>query len=72
MVALLRSPLNPALSLLAMKAQAGKVDFSKIIKMIDDMVVVLKDEAETDVASRDQCISDIDQKSPAYRWRRDL
>jgi uncharacterized coiled-coil DUF342 family protein len=52
---------NPAVALLAfsaeqaLKAKTGKVDFSKVIKMIDDMSVLLKQEAEDDLKSRDSC-----------------
>lgn len=58
-----RSFPNKAVSLLALtaknmlKSRSG-VDFSKIIKMIDDMVVILKKEAEDDLASRDKCTFD--------------
>jgi len=38
----------------ALKSRAG-VDFSKIIKMIDDMVVLLKKEMDDDLHTRDQC-----------------
>ena len=49
---------NPSLVMLSMTAkQALKagVDFSKINKMIDDMVVVLKKEAGDDIKARDSC-----------------
>lgn len=52
---------NPAVALLAfsaeqaLKAKAGKVDFSKVVKMIDDMAVLLKQEAEDDLKARDGC-----------------
>lgn len=54
---------NKAVSLLAFSAKSmlkskSGVDFSKVVKMIDDMVTLLKKEAEDDLASRDKCTSD--------------
>jgi len=46
----------------ALKSRTG-VDFSKIVKMIDDMVVLLKKEAEDDLASRDQCNEDFNSSA---------
>lgn len=50
---------NPAVALLAMTARqqlkSGKPDFSKIMKMIDDMINTLKEEGENDLKSRDEC-----------------
>lgn len=49
---------SPAVALLAVTAkQALKtgVDFSKVMKMIDDMVVLLKKEADDDITARDTC-----------------
>lgn len=39
----------------ALSSKTGKVDFSKVIKMIDDMAVLLKQEGEDDLKSRDSC-----------------
>lgn len=54
---------QPALKLLAFSAKqalkAKAVDFSKIVKMIDDMVVLLKEEYKTDLATRDTCTEDL-------------
>lgn len=54
---------NKAVNLLAFSAKqalkAKAVDFSKILKMIDDMVVLLKEEYKTDLATRDQCNGDL-------------
>lgn len=56
---------SPKLAMMAYSAKAQlrtkKVDFSKIIKMIDDMVVLLKQEAEDDIASREDCNTDFNQ-----------
>lgn len=51
----------PAIAMLAfaakqaLKSGAKKVDFSKVMKMVDDMVVLLKKEAEDDLTARDSC-----------------
>merc|ERR1719221_609883 len=58
---------SPAIAMLAytarqaLKAGAKKVDFSKVIKMIDDMVVLLKKEAEDDATSRENCIASFNE-----------
>lgn len=53
---------SPALSLLAHtalnKLKTG-VDFSKILTMIDEMVVILKKESTSDLAARDKCEVDL-------------
>lgn len=50
---------NKAVALLAFSAKqalkSGAVDFSKVVKMIDDMSVLLKTEGEDDLKSRDSC-----------------
>jgi len=50
---------TPAIAMLAYSAKQAlkskKVDFSKILKMIDDMVVILKQEGENDVKVREDC-----------------
>ncbi|CAD7942385.1 unnamed protein product [Amoebophrya sp. A25] len=49
---------NPSLAMLALtskQALKAGVDFSKIMKMIDDMIVLLKKEAEDDIKARDSC-----------------
>ncbi|CAD7938214.1 unnamed protein product [Amoebophrya sp. A25] len=37
----------------------SKVDFSKVLVMIDDMIALLKEEGKSDLASRDQCTADL-------------
>lgn len=54
---------NKAVSLLAFSAKSmlkskQTVDFSKVIKMVDDMVALLKQEAQDDLNSRDKCTAD--------------
>lgn len=50
---------SAAVAMLAYSAQQAlkskKIDFAPVIKMIDDMVVLLKKEADDDLAQRDQC-----------------
>jgi chromosome segregation ATPase len=46
----------------ALKSRTG-VDFSKILTMIDEMVTLLKKEADDDLASRDQCNEDFNSSA---------
>lgn len=56
---------TPAIAMLAYSAKQAlkskKVDFSKILKMIDDMVVILKKEGEDDITARDDCNTSFDE-----------
>lgn len=62
---------NPRLALVAMTAKdklnsqltskTGAVDFSSVMKMIDEMVDVLKQEQASDVTNRDNCVSTLHQ-----------
>lgn len=60
---------QPAIAMLAysakqaLKSGQGKVDFSKVMKMIDDMVVLLKKEAEDDLTARDNCNASFNQSA---------
>lgn len=63
---------QPALALLAFAAkqalkQGAAPDFSKIITMIDDMVVLLKKEAEDDLTSRDKCNASFNESAAAKK-----
>merc|ERR1719203_2077239 len=55
---------SPAMALLAFSTKqaltAKAVDFSKILTMIDDMVVILKQEGKDDEVARENCITDLD------------
>lgn len=51
---------EPALSLLAYKMKSKKVDFSKVTKMIDDLVKVLKAEQANDDEHKGYCEKEID------------
>lgn len=68
---------NAAVALLAFSARqalqgkSGKVDFSKVIKMIEDMADLLKQEGDDDLKSRDGCNqsfidSEADQKEVTH------
>jgi len=43
-----------------LKQQSGKVDFSKVVKMIDDMVTLLGSEQKDDAKHRDWCNAEFD------------
>lgn len=68
---------SPAIAMLAYSAKQAlkskKVDFSKIIKMIDDMVVILKKEGEDDIKSRDDCNQSFnDAEAETKELKRDI
>jgi uncharacterized coiled-coil DUF342 family protein len=52
---------QPQLSLIAMMLKVGKVDFSKILKMIDDMVVHLGKEQQDDTDQLNYCNAELDK-----------
>jgi len=62
---------NPGFALLQAAAvssiksgeKSGKVDFSKVLKMIDDMVALLKQEQKDDLESRDWCNEEFDKSA---------
>merc|ERR1719324_401595 len=54
-----RSPC-PELNFLALALQAKKVDFSKVVKMIDEMVGVLKQEQQDDNDKKEYCETQFD------------
>jgi hypothetical protein len=64
------------LSLLAYMLQTGKVDFTKVLKMIDDMIGVLNKEMADDVEQLNWCKSEFDrtgdEKKSTERDIRDL
>merc|ERR1719215_904338 len=51
---------NPNIGFLELKLGAGKVDFSKVIKMIDDMVKILAEEQQDDDQKKDYCGKSMD------------
>merc|ERR1719265_1619926 len=52
---------HPELNFLALALQGKKVDFSKVIKMIDDMVATLKKEQQDDNDKKEYCQMQFDQ-----------
>jgi len=51
---------HPQLGFIAMSLSAGKVDFTKVMKMIDDMLAVLKEEQVDDQHKKEMCEKQID------------
>merc|ERR1719324_1632780 len=51
---------RPELNFLALALQAKKVDFSKVVKMIDEMVGVLKKEQQDDNDKKEYCETQFD------------
>merc|ERR1719440_2740486 len=51
---------NPGLDFIALALSGKKVDFSKVIKMIDDMVAVLKKEQHDDNDKKEYCNKQFD------------
>jgi chromosome segregation ATPase len=49
------------LDLISMMLHGKSVDFGKVIKMIDDMVALLHQEQEDDIAKKEQCEKDLDE-----------
>merc|ERR1711953_241208 len=52
---------HPELNFIALALQGKKVDFGKVIKMIDEMVVVLKAEQQDDDDKKEYCEKEFDQ-----------
>merc|ERR1719158_1630243 len=52
---------HPELNFLVLALQGKKVDFSKVIKMIDDMVATLNREQQDDVDKKEYCEMQFDQ-----------
>merc|ERR1719171_2303070 len=51
---------SPKLDFISLALQGKKVGFEKVIKLIDDMVVTLKQEQLDDEAKRDYCTATFD------------
>merc|ERR1719401_2882238 len=51
---------NPQLNFIALALQGKKVDFGKVLKMIDEMVVVLKAEQQDDDDKKEYCEAQFD------------
>merc|ERR1719453_2811547 len=52
---------DPRLDLLEVALRGGKMGFEKIVKMIDDLVVLLKKEQADDDAKKEYCLAEIDK-----------
>jgi septal ring factor EnvC (AmiA/AmiB activator) len=52
---------DPRLDLIEMAMHGSKIGFEKIIKMIDELVVELKKEQETDDEKKSYCLSELDK-----------
>merc|ERR1712066_233653 len=52
---------NPQLNFIALALQGKKVDFGKVLKMIDEMVVTLKAEQQSDDDKKEYCEAQFDQ-----------
>merc|ERR1719421_1131213 len=59
-LAVIRSVRRPELNFIALALQGKKVDFSKVIKMIDEMVVTLKTEQQDDDDKKEYCSMQFD------------
>eukprot|EP00933_Yihiella_yeosuensis_P049721 TRINITY_DN469_c4_g1_i1.p1 TRINITY_DN469_c4_g1~~TRINITY_DN469_c4_g1_i1.p1 ORF type:complete len:666 (-),score=205.31 TRINITY_DN469_c4_g1_i1:201-2198(-) len=46
---------NPRLNMLSMMIESKAVDFTKVTKMIDDMLTLLKEEESADIKKKDYC-----------------
>merc|ERR1719201_3110036 len=57
----LRESKDPRVDLLAVALRGGKVGFGKIIKLIDELVVTLKKEQESDTEKKEWCEAEIDK-----------
>merc|ERR1719254_462424 len=51
---------NPQLNFIALALQGKKVDFGKVLKMIDEMVVTLKAEQQSDDDKKEYCDAQFD------------
>jgi len=51
---------HPELNFIALALQGKKVDFAKVIKMIDEMIVVLGEEQKTDNDKKEYCYTQLD------------
>ena len=52
---------NVGVDLISMALKGKKVSMEKVMKMVDDMVILLGDEQKADEAKKEQCEKDIDE-----------
>merc|ERR1719305_232205 len=55
------------IDLIALALKGKKVSMEKVIKMVDDMVVLLGEEQEADEAKKEQCEKDIDETEDKHK-----
>merc|ERR1719262_1036790 len=55
------------IDLIALALKGKKVSMEKVIKMVDDMVVLLGEEQEADDAKKEQCEKDIDETEDKHK-----
>jgi len=58
---------DPRLDLLEVALRGGKMGFEKIVKMIDDLVVLLKKEQADDDAKKEYCSAEMDKAEDAIK-----
>eukprot|EP00933_Yihiella_yeosuensis_P049722 TRINITY_DN469_c4_g1_i2.p1 TRINITY_DN469_c4_g1~~TRINITY_DN469_c4_g1_i2.p1 ORF type:complete len:667 (-),score=223.43 TRINITY_DN469_c4_g1_i2:80-2080(-) len=64
---------NPQLNMLSLMLESKAVDFTKVTKMIDDMLVLLKEEESGDLKKKDYCNKEFADNSAAQKkLKRDL
>ena len=56
-----------ALDLISMALKGKKVSMEKVMKMVDDMVILLGDEQKADEAKKEQCEKDIDETEDKHK-----
>jgi|EP00427_Karlodinium_veneficum_P016869 septal ring factor EnvC (AmiA/AmiB activator) len=62
---------DPRLDLIEMAMRGGKIGFDKIIKMIDELVITLKDEQKLDSEKKEYCLAELDKeqdKKKGLEW----
>jgi len=58
---------NVGIDLIALALKGKKVSMEKVIKMVDDMVVLLGEEQKADEAKKEQCEKDIDETEDKHK-----
>jgi len=58
---------NVGVDLISMALKGKKVSMEKVMKMVDDMVVLLGDEQKADEAKKEQCEKDIDETEDKHK-----
>jgi len=58
---------NVGIDLIAMALKGKKVSMEKVMKMVDDMVVLLGEEQKADEAKKEQCEKDIDETEDKHK-----